>query len=204
MLSQQALLFIPTFFLVSISPGMCMTLALSLGIQLGIKKTLWMMLGELTGVAVVTLAAVFGVASVALTLPKVFIIFKIAGACYLGYIGIQMWRAKGKWSFSIKHTNNSEKKHLISQGFVTAVANPKGWAFMIALLPPFIDDQLALAPQLFTLLLIILSIEFCSLMLYATGGKTLANLLSKNNNISLLNKISGGLMILVGVWLAIS
>jgi threonine/homoserine/homoserine lactone efflux protein len=33
------------------------------------------------------------------------------------------------------------RKQLAIQGFVTAVANPKGWAFFIALLPPFIDYQ---------------------------------------------------------------
>lgn len=43
-------LFIPTFFIVSITPGMCMTLALSLGLSIGIKRSLYMMWGELIGV----------------------------------------------------------------------------------------------------------------------------------------------------------
>jgi len=33
--------FIPTFFFVSITPGMCMTLALTLGMSIGYKRTLW-------------------------------------------------------------------------------------------------------------------------------------------------------------------
>ena len=52
--------FIPTFFFVSITPGMCMTLALTLGMSVGYKRTLWMMIGELAGVAVVSIAAVLG------------------------------------------------------------------------------------------------------------------------------------------------
>lgn len=47
------LIFIPTWLLVSISPGLCMSLAMTLGMTVGYKKTLWMMLGELIGVAVV-------------------------------------------------------------------------------------------------------------------------------------------------------
>ena len=43
-------MFIPTFFFVSITPGMCMTLALSLGMSIGYQRTLWMMLGEVIGV----------------------------------------------------------------------------------------------------------------------------------------------------------
>ena len=46
-------LFIPTFLFVSITPGMCMTLALTVGISQGVRRALWMMLGELLGVALV-------------------------------------------------------------------------------------------------------------------------------------------------------
>lgn len=46
-------MFIPTFFFVSITPGMCMTLALTLGMSVGYKRTLWMMAGELVGVGLV-------------------------------------------------------------------------------------------------------------------------------------------------------
>ncbi len=43
--------FIPTFILVSLTPGMCMTLSLSLGMTIGLRRTFWMMYGELLGVA---------------------------------------------------------------------------------------------------------------------------------------------------------
>ncbi len=55
--------FIPTFFFVSITPGMCMTLAMTLGMSIGVRRTRWMMIGELIGVAIVAIAAVLGVAS---------------------------------------------------------------------------------------------------------------------------------------------
>jgi homoserine/homoserine lactone efflux protein len=40
--------------------------------------------------------------------------------------------------------------------------------------------------------------------LYATGGKTIGKLLTQRHNAQLLNRISGSLMILVAIWLAIS
>ena len=89
------------------------------------------------------------------------------------------------------------------QGFVTAVANPKGWAFFIALLPPFIDGQQPLLLQLSLLLSIILLIEFICLVLYAGGGRTLNHLLQKSNNVRLLNRIAGTMMFGVGLWLAL-
>lgn len=88
--------FLPTFFFVSITPGMCMTLAMTLGMSIGVRRTLWMMIGELAGVALVAVAAVMGVAAMMLNYPQIFEVLKWVGGAYLGYIGIQMWRAKGK------------------------------------------------------------------------------------------------------------
>ncbi len=39
-------LFIPTFFFVSVTPGMCMTLSMTLGMSLGVRRTLHMMWGS--------------------------------------------------------------------------------------------------------------------------------------------------------------
>ena len=195
-------LFIPTIFLISISPGMCMTLAMTLGISVGYKKTLWMMWGELLGVAIVAVAAVLGVARLMLSYPDIFTFLKVFGACYLTYIAINMWKAKGDLLIDTdEKIKRITKKGLLQQGFVTAISNPKGWAFMVSLLPPFINSKHALAPQLIILVIIILLSEFVCMTLYAMGGKSLANYLTKNNKISLLNKISGGLMFMVAIWL---
>ncbi|HFQ5008403.1 TPA: LysE family translocator [Vibrio vulnificus] len=198
--------FIPTFFFVSITPGMCMTLALTLGMSIGYKRTLWMMLGELVGVAVVSVAAVVGIAAVMLNYPMLFISFKILGATYLVYLGIQMWRSRGKLSLSAETgpVSRANSWQLIMQGFITAIANPKGWAFMISLLPPFIDKSAPLPPQLLLLVGIILISEFVCMTLYATGGKGLKRLLGQSQNVRRLNRIAGSLMIGVGVWLFFS
>lgn len=198
-------LFIPTFFIVSITPGMCMTLAMSLGITIGVRKTFWMMYGELLGVATVAIASVLGVATVMAKFPQLFQAFKILGALYLTYVGINMWRAKGKLATtSLQCIEVIRKRSLFQQGFFTAIANPKGWAFMVSLLPPFISQSLPLAPQLGILVAVILLSEFICMTIYATGGKTIGKVLTQRNNVQLLNKISGSLMILVAVWLAVS
>jgi len=58
--------FIPTFFVVSLTPGMCMTLSMTLGMTIGVRQTFWMMYGELLGVGIVAAASVAGVATVML------------------------------------------------------------------------------------------------------------------------------------------
>ncbi|QIR16161.1 LysE family translocator [Shewanella aestuarii] len=195
--------FIPTFFFVSITPGMCMTLAMTLGMSIGVRRTLWMMIGELVGVAIVAVAAVLGVASIMLNYPQAFDLLKWFGGAYLVYIGINMWRAKGKMAIIDGQQVNTGRISLISQGFITAIANPKGWAFMISLLPPFINVDRPVAPQLFVLLSIIMITESLSMLAYASGGKSLRLFLARGNNIRWMNRIAGSLMMLVGIWLAL-
>jgi len=197
--------FIPTFFLVSATPGMCMTLALTLGMTIGVKKAMSMMVGELLGVAIVATAAVVGVATILLNHPSVFFVLKSVGAVYLFYLGIQMWRSKGRLAIpdNLSQHSHANFKSLASQGFITAIANPKGWAFFIALLPPFINTETSLLPQSIHLISIILIFEFICLMMYASGGQTLRKLLLNRGNVMIMNRISGSLMAGVAIWLAL-
>ena len=197
-------IFVPTFFFVSVTPGLCMTLALTLGMTIGVRRTLWMMLGELVGVGVVVLASLAGVAAIMLKHPELFIFFKLAGGTYLAYLGIQLWRSKGKMALTIDTGISSQisRNQLVSQGFITAIANPKGWAFFIALLPPFIDYKEPIGIQISLMLVLILLLEFICLMAYASGGRVLSRYLQNRANVKTLNRIAGSLMLGVSIWLA--
>jgi threonine/homoserine/homoserine lactone efflux protein len=197
--------FIPTFFFVSATPGMCMTLSMTMGMTIGVKRALWMMAGELVGVGLVAVLSVIGVAAIMLNYPQVFTVFKSIGGAYLAYIGIQMWRSRGKMAISdnFEAGTVASRQELAMQGFVTAVANPKGWAFFISLLPPFLNASMPMAPQLAVLIAVILTLEFTCLLMYASGGRTLRAFLEKSGNVRLLNRIAGSLMIGVGIWLAL-
>lgn len=198
-------LFIPTFFFVSVTPGMCMTLSMTLGMSLGVRRTLHMMWGELIGVGLVSVLSVIGVAAIMLNYPAIFSAFKYVGGAYLIWLGIQMWQAKGKMAIpaDLSAGQQTSAIGLALQGFLTAIANPKGWAFMISLLPPFISASRPMAPQITALVALILVIEFSCLLLYASGGRTLRHFLARSGNVTLMNRIAGTLMLGVGVWLAL-
>lgn len=197
--------FVPTFLFVSLTPGMCMTLSMVLGMTQGVKRTLWMIAGELVGVGLVALAAGAGVAALMLRQPELFALFKWVGGVYLGYLGVMMWRSRGRMAIPLENVElpRASRGQLALQGFVTAVANPKGWAFFVALLPPFLDASRSLGGQLAVLIAIILLIEFLCLLLYAAGGKGLRRVLGESGNVRLLNRVAGTLMVGVGVWLAL-
>jgi threonine/homoserine/homoserine lactone efflux protein len=182
-----------------------MTLALSLGMSVGLKRTFYMMYGELFGVALVATSSVIGVAAVMIKYPLLFELLKYLGGIYLVYLGVLMWQSKGKMAMSdCPIQSNISNKQLMIQGFITAIANPKGWAFFIALLPPFIDPSKDIVWQLSFLIVTILILEFLSLVIYASGGKILRKFLENSTKIQVLNKISGTLLMLVGIWLFLS
>lgn len=197
--------FVPTFLFVSLTPGMCMTLSMVLGMTQGVRRTLWMMAGELVGVGLVAAAAGAGVATLMLRQPELFALFKWVGGAYLGYLGVMMWRSRGRMAIPLESVDlpPASRGQLALQGFLTAVANPKGWAFFVALLPPFLDASGALANQLAVLIAVILAIEFLCLLLYAAGGRSLRRLLGESGNVRLLNRVAGSLMVGVGAWLAL-
>ena len=175
-----------------------MTLAMSLGISIGVRRTLWMMLGELTGIALVGASAMSGVAVLLLGAPQVFAAFKIAGAAYL------LWTAWRTWSAPVAGLAAAPRvtpAALCAQGFITAVSNPKAWAFMMALLPPFINLAAPLAPQMAVLLALMIVIEFICLLIYAKGGRTLSELLLRRGQAQWLNRVAASLMVGVALWL---
>ncbi|MDP2325436.1 MAG: LysE family translocator [Gammaproteobacteria bacterium] len=195
--------FSASFFLVALSPGLCMTLAMSLGISIGVRRTLWMMAGELTGIGLVGASAVLGVAALMLEAPTAFAVFKWIGAAYLLYMGWQTWRAEPLLPEQLAGDHRRTRSSLMLQGFITAVGNPKAWAFLVALLPPFVDQSRPLAPQLTALLALMLIIEFTCLQIYANGGRVLSEQLHRRGKARWLNRIAGSLMAGVGIWLAL-
>ncbi|SDJ26029.1 Threonine/homoserine/homoserine lactone efflux protein [Ferrimonas sediminum] len=196
------LIFLPTFFAVSITPGLCMLLALSLGMTIGLKRTLPMMAGELVGVAIVAISALLGVSALLLAQPSLLLLLQGVGGGYLIYLGLSAWRRSGQLDAGDCVTEVSPRQ-LFVRGLTTALANPKGWAFMVSLLPPFIDHQRPLLPQLGLLLAIILCCELVCMALYATGGSRLRRLL-RQDNVRRLHRLSGSVMLVLGVWLWLS
>lgn len=194
--------FCSSFFLIAISPGLCMTLAMSLGIRVGLRRTLWMMGGELLGIVIVAVAALAGVSALLLRAPDVLQIAKLFAAAYLTWSAYRAWMA-GPVDGLQRLDATVSRAALASQGFVTAISNPKAWVFFAALLPPFIAPERPLLPQAVTLLVAMVVIEFICLLIYAQGGRVLSDALSRRGWGQWLNRISALLMVAVAIWLLV-
>ena len=193
------LLFIPTIASVSFTPGLCMTLAFTLGLSIGYKRTLWMMLGELSGVASVFTATFWSLGWLLSRDPIYFQIISFVGGVYLLYLAFQLFRETPE-AIESRDLKKTHPMALAILGYVTAVSNPKGWAFLMALLPGFVSSDTELTSQFIIMMGIMLTTEFVSLTVYATGGQWLASRLSSSKGIVNANRVAASMLTLAALW----
>ena len=193
------LLFIPTIASVSFTPGLCMTLAFTLGLSIGYQRALWMMVGELSGVATVFSATFWSLGWLLSRDPIYFQIVSLLGGAYLLYLAYQLFRQTPE-AMKARNLENTSPMALAILGYITAVSNPKGWAFLIALLPGFVASDGPLFPQFLIMMGIMITTEFISMTVYATGGQWLASRLSDGSGVINANRIAASMLTLAALW----
>ena len=195
--------FIPTIAAISLTPGMCMTLAFSLGLSQGYRQTLCMMWGELAGVATVVSTCVLLLAWIQSLSDVYFTLLALAGGSYLLWIAYRLWTQPAQFDRGEAQSRLTPWA-LLTLGYVTAVMNPKGWGFMIALLPGFMSVDYSTPQQLAAFLGVMLPSEFLSMTLYATGGSGLRRFLTNDQHLANLNKVAAALTVLVALLMLIN
>ena len=105
------------------------------------------MLGELFGVAVVVSATVWLLQNMMLLDPMWFRGLMVVGALYLLWVARALWLSEPDSREGAVEGNLSGPT-LVILGCTTAVMNPKGWAFMLALLPGLMVPGEAILGQL--------------------------------------------------------
>ena len=172
------LLFIVTFFPISLMPGINMTYAMSIGMSLGYVRALPMMAGQLTSLAFVGICCMLGVGAVLAHYSFAFKALNIIAGLYLLYLGAMLFFSKGHLSIT-KVTQLPSKKQMFLNGSVVCISNPKAWIFLSALLPTFLDAN------------------DCSLSLYALGGAILKKFLQ--THLRLLEIFTAAIICIIGI-----
>ncbi len=176
-----------------------MTLAFTLGLSIGYRRTLWMMWGELAGVATVFAATFWSLGWLLTRDPLYFQVISAIGGTYLLYLATRLFNETPE-NLKARRLDETQAGTLTLLGYVTAVSNPKGWAFLMALLPGFVESDAALYPQFVTMLIIMMSTEFIAMTTYATGGQWLAKRFADSQGFMNANRMAGAMLGLAGLW----
>lgn len=134
-------LFAATVFVLNATPGVDMMLALGSTLKHGVRAGWMTSVGIALGCGVHTLVAAFGLAALLAASAAAFSVLKLAGAAYLVWLAIGMFReaaarpAAGSAAAEAADTGWAA----LRRGILTNALNPKVALFFLALLPQFID-----------------------------------------------------------------
>lgn len=183
----------------SLTPGPNGLLALTHGALYGTKRTLATIFGGSLGFAAVIAMSMFGIGALLQASSDLLTVLKWAGGAYLVWLGIQVWRSEPLGVSQGIATPSVGTYKLFSQGFLSAVTNPKGILFFVAFLPQFIEPNRSLLLQFLIMAATFVFIEFWYELLVATMADRIQPWLKKvGKNF---NRVFGSVFMAIGVLL---
>jgi len=180
-------------------PDTSQLLIVSNAMKHGLRRSLWVISGDLSANVLQMTAAAFGLAAIIATSAQAFGWIKWLGVAYLVWIGVQLMLSHGGQGPE-QASPEPRRPGLFRMGFVTSMTNPYAVVFFAAFFPQFIDPTVPILPQLVILGVTYLVVDGATLVLWGWAGERVAVRL-KTMSLTVINRISGGLMICAAVLL---
>lgn len=198
MISSTVLLpFLIIQFSVAFSPGLIIALVVNQSVQNSRRKGIEVGIGAAVGAIGITLVSAIVVSLLVNTVPVMINIIYFIGSIYIIFKGYQ----------TITSDTGTQKEiagnSAFLSGFQVNLLNPKMWVFYLTVLPIYMSDETSYFVSLIYLGLITLVINFVADITYAfTSDYFFKN--SSDKTKSLINKVSGISLLLIGLYLFVS
>ena len=147
--------------------------------------------------------ACYGLAALAEHWSEAFTVVRVAGAGYLIYLGVKMWRATRQQNHSEIGLKEKSRRSFL-HGFTISASNPKVILFYIAFLPTFMDLSALSRGDIIIAAFLTLIGLMVGLMMIAIGTSSTRRYIHLPRGQKALNRTSGGIMIGAGAYLASS
>jgi len=177
------LAFLGVMAVMAVTPGPANLFAVATGMERGRKAALAGVVGMNAATLVWFGAAALGLGALVTAFPQVFRWVAIAGAVYVAWLGIKALLG------AIRHPDQPKEADVevgpkagtsaVANGFMVQIANPKAILFFTAVLPPFLDVQRPMAPQLALFAAATIGMDVLSMSAYGLGGAALARRMSQ-------------------------
>lgn len=199
---QNWLSFCLVALLATATPGPAVLLVTVHSLSYGFKKSLLTVLGNITGLLLMSSVSMLGLAALVIYSALAFNILKILGACYLIFLGFKFW--KNGIQLNVNNQKTAKPASLLSlysQGLLLALTNPKAIVFTSALFPQFVSASEPLLPQFLLLVASFMALSIICLCAYSfVAGKAKIKLSSQCSE-NFVGKVFGGIFIGAGCYL---
>ena len=197
-MSEQLLSLVVFAAVMTFSPGSNNVLMATSGIQVGLRRSIPLGLGVVSGVAVLLTVAAVGLGGIIHTMPSLQVVMKTIGSAYLVWLGWKIAHAGPP-----TYATTSARTYGFRAGFINTMLNPKGWTMALSAAAGYsalASDSVRLS-VLFSIVFVSLGIP--NWFVWCRSGETLARLLRTEQQWQIANAALGGLVMLslVPMWL---
>ncbi len=204
-METELLLFGIAFAVSAAVPGPDTMLLFSRTLERGATAGIAVAIGLTLGKLLLLTAALLGLSALAIALGPLFVMIKIAGAVYLVFLGIKLWRrASGTRVASPPHQRSSQAQWAknVSLGVAITLSNPQALLFYVAVLPTIVGSR-----PLSAVTLVALAATLAAIMIVVAGlyvglaSKISAALTAKRRRLT--DRASAVIMVATGVVIAV-
>ncbi|UVK37063.1 LysE family translocator [Mesorhizobium sp. AR10] len=187
--------------LAAATPGPAMFTVIANGVSRGFIRAFMAGVGIAAGDAVLVTLALLGLVALAQTFEWVFLVLKYAGAAYLVFLGIRMWRSAAAQSNGPQATQPRLSRSFFL-GASIALGNPKAILFHASIMPLILDlNTMTLADGLLVVAVVV-SVNIVTMGVYAALSGRASGWFRTPRRMRLMNRFAGGAMIGTGALIA--
>jgi threonine/homoserine/homoserine lactone efflux protein len=179
-------------------PGPTIVLVVSYALGQGWRAALPMAIGVALGDGVALTFSILGLGALLQISAMAFTILKWAGAAYLIWLGLKLWRAGGILQAEPEAGNAASLKMLFHAFAVTAL-NPKSLTFFMAFLPQFWDPARDFWTQMLIMEMTFLTLGFLNALGYAAIASRARQAVQSERTIRYINRAGGSLLMGAGL-----
>lgn len=202
---------LPTFLLavllISASPGPAMALIFRRAALRGFGSAVGTVLGLEAGIYLWALAAGAGLAALMAASKTAYLVLRIAGAIFLGYLGVRSWIAvfRDQYDAEAEIAGTPKRRTFaFGEGLLVNLANPKAAIFMFSFYPQFIAAGRPPLPTSALLALVQVAFETCLYLGLAASVARAGAWFRRSKVRRRLEAISGTVLIALGLRVATS
>ncbi|MEM8775952.1 MAG: LysE family translocator [Pseudomonadota bacterium] len=160
--------------------------------------------GVVLGDLVAMTISLLGAGAILQASATLFLALKIAGATYLVWLGVKIWKHDAK-STAMKHVVSARRRTRVTRdAFLVTALNPKDIVFFIAFLPQFIDPTRPVLSQIVILEVTFGVLVLCSTITWVLLAERVIGQLRHPKATKVISRFGASWLILAGVTTAAS
>jgi threonine/homoserine/homoserine lactone efflux protein len=178
--------FVLAVSLLAISPGPDNIFVLMQSVVHGKKYGISTIAGLMSGCLVHTTFVAFGVSTIIKENNTIFLVIKLLGAIYLGYLSYKVFKSDAAITMTTQNIQKKTPFQLFKMGFLMNVLNPKVTIFFLALFPGFLfSNELSTVVQFYVLGGVFILVSFVIFSTIALLGGSISERIQQNKEIGI-------------------